>query len=144
MSTLTPEQRRKGLEASLEARKRAPTKKEKMAAYAETFARQRSEYQKHPHKRIGLPLVDRAEKGNLAAAVKLTCLECCSWVRQEIRDCVIVACPLYPFRPFQTMTSRNPNDPPVKPPPDVPRATQADDLPEEGAEVADAPGSPFC
>jgi hypothetical protein len=80
-------------------RKKPSSRREKMARYAQTFARQRAEYSRHQHKRIGLPLVDKVEQGSMAAAVKLMCLDCSSWVKPEIRDCVIVACPLFPFRP---------------------------------------------
>jgi hypothetical protein len=118
------------------ASKKAPSRREKMAAYAQTFARQRAEYQRHPHKRIGLPLVDKALKGSMAAAVKLCCLECSGWVKPEIRDCVIHQCPLYPFRPYQTILQKNPNDPPPRPAPDTPAEPQTGDRPEDGPDVA--------
>jgi hypothetical protein len=121
MRTFTEEERRRGREAAKEARKKVPTRKQKMARYAQTFARQRAEYSRHPHKLIGLPLVNKVEKGSMAAALKLMCLDCSSWVKPEIRDCVITSCPLYPFRPYQTILQKNPNDPPpLKPAPDTP------------------------
>jgi hypothetical protein len=108
-----------------------------MAAYAQTFARQRAEYSRHQHKLIGLPLVDKVEQGSMAAAVKLMCLECSSWVKAEIRDCVIHQCPLYPFRPFQNMPFGNPNDPPpAKPAADTPAEPQTVDRPATGPDVA--------
>jgi hypothetical protein len=82
-----------------------------------------------------LPLVDKALKGSMAAAVKLYCLECSSWVKAEIRDCVIVQCPLFPFRPYQTILQKNPNDPPQKPVPDTPVEAQTGDRPAAGPEV---------
>jgi hypothetical protein len=129
MRTFTDEDRRK----SREARKKAPSRGEKMARYAQTFARQRAEYSRHKHKLIGLPLVDKVEKGSMAAAVKLCCLDCSSWVKPEIRDCVIVACPLIPFRPYQTILQKNPNDPPPpRPVPDTPAEAEAGDRSAEG------------
>jgi rubrerythrin len=89
------------------ARKKAPTRKQKMASYAETFAKQRKRFPK-----MALPIIDQCEQGKLQSFVKLMCLECSHWVRQEVRDCVIPWCPLFPIRPFQKMTSKNPNDPP--------------------------------
>jgi hypothetical protein len=135
--TFTTEETRKALEAAREARKKVPSRRQRMAAFGETFARQRAEYSRHPHKRIGLPLVDQVEKqGSLTAAVKLMCLDCSGWVKPEIRDCVIVECPLFPFRPYQDIGQRNPNDPlPAKPAPDTPAAPQTGVRPEAGPEV---------
>jgi hypothetical protein len=49
-------------------------------------------------------------------------------VRQEVRDCVIIECPLYPFRPYQTILQKNPNDPPPRPAADTPAEPQTGDL----------------
>jgi hypothetical protein len=76
-----------------------------MAAFADTFARQRREFPK-----IALPLIAKVENGSMAAAVKLKCLDCSGWVKAEVRDCVIRECPLYPVRPYQKIRTRNPND----------------------------------
>jgi hypothetical protein len=84
----------------------AKSRRETFQALAPTFARMRRRYP-----RMALPLVDKIEAGSMAAAVKLKCLECSSFVRQEVRDCVIKDCALYPFRPYQRLTSTNPNDP---------------------------------
>lgn len=35
------------------------------------------------------------------AAVKLKCLECCNWQRNEVRDCTIGGCALWQYRPYQ-------------------------------------------
>ena len=89
------------------ARKGRPTRKQKMAAYAETFTEQRKRFPK-----MALPIIDQCEQGKTAAIVKLMCLDCVNWVRQEVRDCAIPWCPLYPIRPYQKLQGRNPNDPP--------------------------------
>ena len=94
------------LKKAREARKNRTSRKDKLAAFAETFAQQRKEFP-----RMALPIIDQCEKGSLPAFIKLMCLECSHWVRQEVRDCAIPWCPLYPVRPFQRMTSGNPNDP---------------------------------
>ncbi len=90
-----------------------------MAAHAATFARQRRAFP-----RTALPTIAQAENGSLPAAIKLMCLDCSGWVRQEVRDCVVVTCPLFPHRPFKKMTSRNPNDP--APPPTGSPPTQGE------------------
>jgi len=41
------------------------------------------------------------------AAMKAFCLECVCWVRSEIRLCTSPACPLYPYRPFQSGDDEN-------------------------------------
>jgi hypothetical protein len=51
--------------------------------------------------RIALPLIEQAEAGSLPAAIKLMCLDCSGWERNDVRDCVIDWCPLYPHRPYQ-------------------------------------------
>jgi hypothetical protein len=89
-----------------EARRKAPRRREKMAVYAETFAKQRREFPK-----IALPIIVQAERGSMVAAVKLKCLDCSGWVKQEVRDCTVVECPLFPFRPYRAIMSKNPNDP---------------------------------
>jgi hypothetical protein len=37
-----------------------------------------------------------------AAALKAMCLDCVNWQRQEISQCTVETCPLYPYRPFQS------------------------------------------
>lgn len=37
-----------------------------------------------------------------AAALKAKCLDCSCWLRAEIRNCTVLACPLHPYRPYQT------------------------------------------
>lgn len=76
-------------------RVRVPRSK-KMKAFAETFAKLR----KSTPKRY-LPLVDKAEKGSAKACLKLKCLECSNWQSSEVKQCVIIDCPLFPIRPFQ-------------------------------------------
>ncbi len=69
----------------------------KMKAFGETFAKMRKETPERFR-----PLVDKAEKtGSMKACIKLKCLECSAWQPSEVRQCVIIDCPLYPIRPFQ-------------------------------------------
>jgi hypothetical protein len=97
---MTKQTREQSLEKALAARlakgTRRRSRREKMAAFGETFARMRQQFP-----RMALPVIDKAEQGSLPAAVRLTCLDCSGWSRQEVRDCAIVACPLYPHRPFK-------------------------------------------
>lgn len=47
-------------------------------------------------------IVRRAlEGGSRATAVKAKCLCCCNFVRDEIRNCGVVICPLHAYRPFR-------------------------------------------
>lgn len=39
--------------------------------------------------------------GGRANAVKAKCLQCCNYVREEVRECTVLLCPLHPWRPFQ-------------------------------------------
>ncbi len=93
-------------EKAKEARRARRTRREKMTAFAQTFAAQRADFP-----RMALPIIRRAEKGSLPDAIKLKCLDCVAFERKEIRDCVIVSCPLYPHRPYQRIKGKNPNDP---------------------------------
>jgi len=38
---------------------------------------------------------------SLRAAVNAFCAECVGWERQAVRECTGLACPLWPYRPFQ-------------------------------------------
>ncbi len=37
-----------------------------------------------------------------AAGIKAKCLDCCCWQRVEIELCTTLACPLWPYRPYQS------------------------------------------
>lgn len=66
----------------------------KMTAFTDTFSAMRKEYPTS-----FLPLVRRAQKGSLRAAITLKCLECSAFQRGEARQCVVASCSLYPHRP---------------------------------------------
>lgn len=42
-----------------------------------------------------------AGKGGRANAVKVNCLQCCGWKRDEVTDCQVKDCPMWHFRPYQ-------------------------------------------
>lgn len=65
----------------------------KMTVFTSTFSEMRTTYPS-----AFLPLINRAEKGSLKAALNLKCLECCSFQRVEIRNCQCPGCALYPHR----------------------------------------------
>lgn len=44
---------------------------------------------------------------SLRAAVIAKCQDCASWQREEVKNCLVVTCPLYPYRPYQKL--RNPS-----------------------------------
>jgi len=37
-------------------------------------------------------------------AIKSFCLECVGWESEEVRRCTAMACPLWPYRPYQDVT----------------------------------------
>ena len=61
----------------------------------------RAEINSIPEARRFLPIVDAMVKGSMSKAVKLKCIECSNYQTSEVRDCVILSCPLFPFRPYQ-------------------------------------------
>lgn len=67
---------------------------EKMQFFASTFEAMRSSYPSQY-----LPLIAKAEKGSLRAAITLNCIECSGFNRAEARQCEITSCALYPHHP---------------------------------------------
>lgn len=45
--------------------------------------------------------LEKYSKGSLKAAIKLKCLDCSCNQREEVRDCRVSNCALFPFRPYQ-------------------------------------------
>ena len=41
------------------------------------------------------------------SAIKAFCLECVQWQKEEVRLCTALACPLFPYRPYQAQESSN-------------------------------------
>jgi hypothetical protein len=37
-----------------------------------------------------------------ATAIKVKCLACCNYERSEVKDCAVITCPLWAYRPYQT------------------------------------------
>lgn len=49
---------------------------------------------------------DKAMKGkSMKAAIKAFCLECVCWQKEEVRLCTSLACPLYPYRPYKSVSN---------------------------------------
>ena len=46
-------------------------------------------------------LIRKIEKGSRASAVKLKCLECSGFYKEEVRNCPISSCALWHFRPYK-------------------------------------------
>lgn len=50
---------------------------------------------------------EKAYSGNSKAkALVAKCLDCCCYERTEVRACTTLACPLWPYRPFQAKVRR--------------------------------------
>jgi hypothetical protein len=73
---------------------------EKLKAYR-TYDLLSEEMSKDEETARFLPVVEAARKGSIKAAIKLQCLDCSNWQPQEIRECVIESCPMFPHRPYQ-------------------------------------------
>lgn len=43
---------------------------------------------------------------SLRAAVTAKCQDCSNWQRAEIRDCLVVTCSLWPYRPYRIRENR--------------------------------------
>lgn len=46
-------------------------------------------------------LYSKAFNGSKANAIKAKCLDCTCDTREEIRECPVYTCPLWPVRPYQ-------------------------------------------
>jgi len=69
------------------------TKKEQIAAYRNNIPNLfNGSYRKQYDKAI--------KKHSLRAAINSKCLDCMYWQAAEVKRCSIVACPLYPYRPY--------------------------------------------
>lgn len=77
-----------------EGRGQRRSRSEKMGAFAESFEQMRKSFPAQ-----FLPLIERAAKGSLRAALTLKCLECSAYQRNEVRQCEVFDCPLFPHRP---------------------------------------------
>lgn len=38
---------------------------------------------------------------SMKAAITARCQDCCNWENAEVRDCNVVTCPLWQYRPFR-------------------------------------------
>lgn len=43
----------------------------------------------------------------ISTAVKIKCLSCCNYDRDEVANCTVVTCALHPVRPYQSKTTDN-------------------------------------
>jgi hypothetical protein len=52
------------------------------------------------YKRLYLD-VHAADKVPVARKIKLTCLDCCCWQKEEVTHCTVRQCGLWSIRPYQ-------------------------------------------
>lgn len=52
-------------------------------------------------------LLQRIENGSLTARIKANCLACAGFVRDEVKNCQCISCPLWDVRPYKESTSNN-------------------------------------
>lgn len=48
-----------------------------------------------------LKLAKKVKRGSLKSAICLKCLECSNYKKEEIKNCPITTCALFPIRPYQ-------------------------------------------
>lgn len=55
---------------------------------------------------------ERALLGQIArsTAIRVKCLQCCGYQREEIKVCTVITCALFPVRPYQDKTETNADD----------------------------------
>ena len=46
-----------------------------------------------------------------ATAVKIKCLQCCNYDRNEVRNCAVITCALHPVRPYNGRNSEAADEP---------------------------------
>jgi len=46
------------------------------------------------------------QRKSMKAAIHAKCLDCCCWQNTEVRECTIVTCPLYLYRPLAKRDGR--------------------------------------
>ena len=58
---------------------------------------------------------DQAMSGrDPTAAIAAKCLDCMYWQRTRIKECPIVCCPLWPYRPFASQSAKSLPKPPAR------------------------------
>lgn len=51
----------------------------------------------------------RALLGQVArsTAIRVKCLQCCNYEREEVKNCTVITCALHPVRPYQIKTTND-------------------------------------
>ena len=94
MKEMTPEDRARAKEAKAEG------KKLKLERGETTISKLETELRGEDNRIVSSHLA-KAKRGNVRSLIALKCLDCCCWVKAEVRDCEIVECSLHPIRPYQ-------------------------------------------
>lgn len=55
-----------------------------------------------------LPVIEALRSASRSASVKLNCLDCTCYNIEEIRNCDISSCAMWPVRPFQEIPDQQP------------------------------------
>lgn len=66
-----------------------------------SLAALRGEMEKDIDAKSFLGLLAKVERGSLKSALKLNCLYCANWQKQEVKFCQCNTCPLHSIRPCQ-------------------------------------------
>ena len=52
-------------------------------------------------------------QGSPRQAIKAKCLDCSNFQREEVKECPVFLCPLWPWRPFQADRQKRKGRPPA-------------------------------
>ena len=86
-----------------ERKLRAQAKHESLAENLENLPRKVQDYYKQVPKAYQMIFlkVHSEKKASATNAIKLKCLDCCCWEREEIRLCTVKQCGLWRIRPYK-------------------------------------------
>ena len=82
-----------------------PTNPQERAVIAQYIERSVPEKHKIATERALLKQMPRS------TAIKVKCLACCNFEREEVKTCGVITCPLWPYRPYQASAAEDDSEP---------------------------------
>jgi hypothetical protein len=61
----------------------------------------RKEWESDPDAKPFMGLISKIANGSLKSAIKANCIACANFQREEVKNCLVVSCPLHAIRPYQ-------------------------------------------
>lgn len=99
---ITEEQRQAGIEKARQSRDR---QKSWLKSCTKTYTILESRYPSHANK------IKQLESGSLKAAIKLKCIDCTLGSMDDIKNCSVVSCPLWPVRHWKAVEGATDDQP---------------------------------